>query len=68
MAKPKDTGASQARPRFLEELRRREHEQTPEGRDGAVEADTAVAELMTRFSDTPERREAIVRAMKRAIS
>jgi hypothetical protein len=68
MAKAKDTGASQARPRFLEELQRREHEQTPEGRDDAAEADAAVAELTARFSNTPERREAIVRAMRRFIS
>ena len=67
MAKAKDAGTSQARPRFLEELQRRELEQTPEGRDGVAEADAAVADLMNRFSDTPERREAIVRAMKRLI-
>lgn len=68
MIETRDTGAPRARPRFLEELQEREHEQTPQGRSGAAEADAAVAELMAGFSDTPERREAIVRAMRRAIS
>jgi len=68
MVKTRNTSAPRVQPQFLKELQKREHEQTLEGRDGAAEADAAVADLMARFDDTPERREAIVRAMRRAIS
>ncbi len=68
MVKARNTSAPRVQPQFLKELQKREREQTLQGRDGAAEADAAVAELLTRFDDTPERREAIVRAMRRAVS
>jgi uncharacterized protein (DUF1778 family) len=66
MSKAKSTSTPQ--PRFLAELGKREHEQTTAGRERVAAADAAVAELVARFGNTPERNEAILRAMKRAIA
>jgi hypothetical protein len=68
MVRTRNTNAPRVQPQFLKELQKREHEQTSEGRDGTAEADAAIADVVARFSDTPERREAIVRAMRRAVS